>query len=112
MDVRRDGWMVGEDGKGGRTISMFVRAGGRIIPEGDGERQQVPLGWAPRVVDQKAAKPSVEAFVFAKDLVWANRIRSEGDGKRDHERWVLGLRHEFVSALHDPVGELVDVLAG
>jgi hypothetical protein len=102
---------VDEDGKGGRSISMLVGAGRRVIPEGNGERQQKPLRWALGVVHKKAAKPSVKAFVFAKDSVRANGIRRERHRQGDDEWWVLAFLHEFVNALKYPVGERVDVLA-
>ena len=109
MDVGRDGRVVGEDGKGVRAIAVLARAGRRVIPEGEAERQQVTLRRALVIVHQQAAEASVETLVFPEDLVGASRHRRERDGQGDHERETLVLGDELINKSEDPVGESVDV---
>jgi hypothetical protein len=110
MDVRRDGGMIGEDGGSGGSISVLVGAGRRIIPEGDGEGQQVPFRRTLGVVDQQPTESRVEAFVFGKNSIRPSGIRGESDGQWDHERQMLALRDELVDASQGPVGICIDVL--
>jgi hypothetical protein len=51
MDVRRDGRVAGEDGKGARPIAVLARAGRGVVAEGERERPQVTLRRALRLAD-------------------------------------------------------------
>jgi hypothetical protein len=94
--------------KGSRSIAVLARAGGRVVAEGDGERQQVTLRPTLVIVHQQAAEASVEALVFPEDLVGTDRSGRERDGERDDERQALVQGDELVGESDDPVSEFFD----
>src|ERR1700704_5123481 len=108
MDVRRDRWVVREDGKGARSVAVLARAGRRVVAESQRERQQVMLRRALVIIYQPVAEASVEALVLREDLVGSGRLRRERDGQWHDERWALVQGHELIDALDDPVGKGID----
>jgi hypothetical protein len=64
VDVRSDGWMVGQNIKEARSLAVLVRTSRRVVTEGERERQQVTLRRTLVIADQQAAETGVEALVL------------------------------------------------